>query len=75
MLYSGLNFGLDMDSRVAIVGPNGAGKSTFLKLVMGEIIPSKARARAQPHLYAVTQPPHVLEPDYPSSLPNPSKTI
>ena len=28
LLYAGLNFGLDMDSRVAIVGPNGAGKST-----------------------------------------------
>ena len=25
-LYENLDFGLDMDSRVAIVGPNGAGK-------------------------------------------------
>eukprot|EP00793_Prasinoderma_coloniale_P003118 PRCOL_00006585-RA len=40
-LYENLNFGLDCDSRVAIVGPNGAGKSTFLKLVMGEIIPTE----------------------------------
>ena len=40
-LYENLNFGRDCDSRVAIVGPNGAGKSTFLKLVMGEIIPTE----------------------------------
>jgi len=40
-LYEGLDFGLDMDSRVAIVGPNGAGKSTFLKLLEGDILPTK----------------------------------
>ena len=40
-LYQGLDFGLDMDSRVAIVGPNGAGKSTFLKLLEGEILPTQ----------------------------------
>ncbi len=31
------NFGLDLQSRVAIVGPNGAGKSTLLKLITGEL--------------------------------------
>lgn len=40
-LYQNLDFGLDMDSRVAIVGPNGAGKSTFLKLLEGDILPTK----------------------------------
>ena len=40
-LYENLDFGLDMDSRVAIVGPNVAGKSTFLKLVEGDILPTK----------------------------------
>mmetsp|Transcript_20851 Transcript_20851/g.45691 ORF Transcript_20851/g.45691 Transcript_20851/m.45691 type:complete len:620 (-) Transcript_20851:607-2466(-) len=40
-LYQNLDFGLDMDSRVAIVGPNGAGKSTFLHLLMGKIIPTE----------------------------------
>eukprot|EP00166_Cyanidium_caldarium_P003566 ctg_347.g174 len=33
MLYRNLHFGLDCDSRIAIVGPNGAGKSTLLKLL------------------------------------------
>ena len=40
-LYEGLDFGLDMDSRVAIVGPNGAGKSTFLKLLEGISCPRR----------------------------------
>jgi len=30
-LYSNLDFGVDLDSRIALVGPNGAGKSTLLK--------------------------------------------
>ena len=37
--------GIDMESRVAIVGPNGVGKSTFLKLLMGDIEPTKGEAR------------------------------
>jgi ATP-binding cassette subfamily F protein 2 len=40
ILYKDLNFGIDMDSRVAIVGPNGAGKSTFLQLLDGALQPS-----------------------------------
>lgn len=35
-LFTGLNFGIDCDSRIALVGPNGAGKSTLLKLMVGE---------------------------------------
>ena len=37
--------GIDMESRVAIVGPNGVGKSTFLKLLMGDIEPSRGEMR------------------------------
>ena len=39
ILYEHCDFGVDCDSRVAIVGPNGAGKSTFLKLLTAEIEP------------------------------------
>jgi ATP-binding cassette subfamily F protein 3 len=39
-LFRKLNFGLDMDSRVAVVGANGMGKSTMLKLLNGEIQPT-----------------------------------
>jgi ABC-type protease/lipase transport system fused ATPase/permease subunit len=30
-----VDFGIDLDSRIALVGPNGAGKSTLLKLIHG----------------------------------------
>uniref|UniRef100_A0A8C8MG10 ATP-binding cassette sub-family F member 2 n=1 Tax=Oncorhynchus tshawytscha TaxID=74940 RepID=A0A8C8MG10_ONCTS len=36
-IYKNLEFGIDLDTRVALVGPNGAGKSTLLKLLTGEV--------------------------------------
>ncbi|XP_045195664.2 ATP-binding cassette sub-family F member 1-like [Mercenaria mercenaria] len=39
VLFKNLDFGIDMNSRVAIVGPNGVGKSTFLKLLVGDLEP------------------------------------
>eukprot|EP00743_Colponemidia_sp_Colp-15_P001951 GILK01002123.1.p1 GENE.GILK01002123.1~~GILK01002123.1.p1 ORF type:complete len:715 (+),score=135.70 GILK01002123.1:47-2146(+) len=36
-LLTHVDFGIDQDSRVAIVGPNGAGKSTLLKILVGEL--------------------------------------
>jgi ABC-type multidrug transport system fused ATPase/permease subunit len=33
LLYEKLDFGVDLDSRIALVGPNGAGKTTLLKLL------------------------------------------
>lgn len=38
-LYKNLDFGIDMDSRVAIVGKNGTGKSTLLNLITGVLSP------------------------------------
>lgn len=37
-IYNNLEFGIDLDTRVALVGPNGAGKSTLLKLLTGEVM-------------------------------------
>ncbi|KAH9833878.1 P-loop containing nucleoside triphosphate hydrolase protein [Rhodofomes roseus] len=39
-LYQNLSFGIDMESRVAIVGQNGTGKSTLLNLITGSLQPS-----------------------------------
>ncbi|KAM7279333.1 hypothetical protein ACFE04_006467 [Oxalis oulophora] len=39
LLFKNLNFGIDLDSRIAMVGPNGIGKSTILKLISGELQP------------------------------------
>ncbi|KAK8846859.1 hypothetical protein IAR55_005948 [Kwoniella newhampshirensis] len=38
-LYQDLSFGIDMDSRIAIVGDNGTGKSTLLNLITGALQP------------------------------------
>ncbi|XP_038907092.1 ABC transporter F family member 3 [Benincasa hispida] len=40
ILFKNLNFGIDLDSRIAMVGPNGIGKSTILKLIAGELQPT-----------------------------------
>lgn len=44
-LFVKTEFGIDMNSRIAIVGPNGVGKSTFLKLLMGELEPVQGEVR------------------------------
>lgn len=49
-LYTGLEFGIDCDSRIALVGPNGAGKSTLLKLMELELKPTEGDIRRNPHL-------------------------
>ncbi|GMT02803.1 hypothetical protein PENTCL1PPCAC_24977 [Pristionchus entomophagus] len=45
VLFEKVEFGVDMDSRIAIVGPNGVGKSTILKLLMGKIHPTSGELR------------------------------
>jgi len=37
-IYRDVEFGVDLDTRLALVGPNGAGKSTLLKLISGEVM-------------------------------------
>ncbi|KAF6251500.1 flagellar associated protein [Scenedesmus sp. NREL 46B-D3] len=48
MLYKNLEFGIDCDSRIALVGPNGAGKSTLLKLMLGDLEPQWALSHDTP---------------------------
>ena len=50
ILYSGVDFGVDLDSRVALVGPNGAGKTTLLKIMTGELMPVTGSVRPHAHL-------------------------
>ena len=48
-IFDGLNLGIDMDSRIAIVGANGAGKTTLLNLIRGELRPSDGVCSISPH--------------------------
>jgi len=49
-IYKNLEFGMDLDTRLALVGPNGAGKSTLLKLIYGDLIPTEGMVRRHNHL-------------------------
>merc|ERR1712060_153898 len=61
ILYQGLNFGVDCDSRIAIVGPNGAGKSTFLKLLDGSLQPVDGFVRRHSKLSLARFTQHHIE--------------
>jgi len=60
-LFRGLNFGLDMNSRVCIVGPNGSGKSTIIKLITNELIPPEGEVRRNPRLRVGVYNQHFVE--------------
>ncbi|KAK9473795.1 P-loop containing nucleoside triphosphate hydrolase protein, partial [Dipodascopsis tothii] len=49
-LYEHLDFGVDMDSRIALVGPNGVGKSTLLNIMTGKLQPTNGRVQRHTHL-------------------------
>lgn len=49
-LYSKVDFGVDLQTRVALVGPNGAGKTTLIKLMTSELQPTKGQIKKNMHL-------------------------
>jgi len=49
-LYENLDFGVDMDSRTALVGPNGVGKSTLLRIFTGKLQPTRGTVSRHTHL-------------------------
>ncbi|XP_031286285.1 ABC transporter F family member 1 [Pistacia vera] len=61
LIYKNLDFGVDLDSRVALVGPNGAGKSTLLKLMTGELVPLDGMVRRHNHLRIAQYHQHLAE--------------
>lgn len=60
-IYRNLEFGIDLDTRLALVGPNGAGKSTLLKLLYGELQPSSGMIRKNSHLRIARYHQHLHE--------------
>ncbi|KAL2328568.1 hypothetical protein Fmac_021995 [Flemingia macrophylla] len=61
LIYKNIDFGVDLDSRIALVGPNGAGKSTLLKLMTGELMPSDGMVRRHNHLRIAQYHQHLAE--------------
>uniref|UniRef100_A0A8C7KJP3 ATP-binding cassette sub-family F member 2 n=1 Tax=Oncorhynchus kisutch TaxID=8019 RepID=A0A8C7KJP3_ONCKI len=60
-IYKNLEFGIDLDTRVALVGPNGAGKSTLLKLLTGELLPTDGMIRKNSHVKIGRYHQHLTE--------------
>jgi ATP-binding cassette subfamily F protein 2 len=50
LIYRNLEFGVDTESRIALVGPNGAGKSTLLKLMSGTLSATSGTISRHSHL-------------------------
>jgi ATP-binding cassette subfamily F protein 2 len=61
LIYTDLDFGMDLDTRVALVGPNGAGKSTLLKLIYGDLSPTTGMIRRHNHLKMARYHQHLHE--------------
>ena len=60
-IYRNLEFGIDLDTRLALVGPNGAGKSTLLKMLYGELVPTEGMIRTNTHLKIARYHQHLHE--------------
>ncbi|XP_077158746.1 ATP-binding cassette sub-family F member 2 isoform X2 [Paroedura picta] len=60
-IYTNLEFGIDLDTRVALVGPNGAGKSTLLKLLTGEHLQEQLDLDLSPLEYMMKCYPEIKE--------------
>lgn len=64
ILFEGVEFGVDTESRIAILGPNGAGKSTLLNLLLGNLHPTSGHVTRNGRLRtAVFTQHHVAQLD------------
>lgn len=61
LIYKKIDFGVDLDSRIALVGPNGAGKSTLLKLMTGDLVPLDGMVKRHNHLRIAQFHQHLAE--------------
>ncbi|KAL7667519.1 hypothetical protein ACOME3_010663 [Neoechinorhynchus agilis] len=61
LIIKGVDFGLDLDSRIALVGANGVGKSTLLKLIDGTLEPTSGQVRRNSRVRIVRYHQHLNE--------------
>jgi ATP-binding cassette subfamily F protein 2 len=60
-IYKNLEFGIDLDTRLALVGKNGCGKSTLLKMLFGDLVPTEGMIRKNSHLRIAQYHQHLHE--------------
>ncbi len=71
-LHLQVDFGVDLDSRIALVGPNGAGKSTLLKLMVGGLEPLDGMVKRYLQALCLSSPP---PPPPPGGPPQASPSV
>ena len=62
-LFSGVNFVINENDKIALMGKNGAGKSTLLKIVAGIINPSSGSIASPKDTVIAYLPQHLLTED------------
>lgn len=62
-LFSGVNFSINENDKIALMGKNGAGKSTLLKIVAGQNKPSTGSISAPKDTVIAYLPQHLLTQD------------
>ncbi|MEK6507890.1 ABC-F family ATP-binding cassette domain-containing protein [Myroides sp. C4067] len=62
-LFSGVNFSINENDKIALMGKNGAGKSTLLKIVAGVNKPSTGNISAPKDAVIAYLPQHLLTED------------
>ena len=62
-LFSNFSFSLLGSERVAIIGPNGIGKTTFLRLILGEVKPTKGETTITKNVGYLPQAPSEVDKD------------
>ncbi len=50
IILDNVDFGVNYKSRIALVGKNGSGKSTLMKIITGDLIPTKGEIKKDDHV-------------------------
>lgn len=62
-LFSKVSFVINENDKIALMGKNGAGKSTMMKIIAGELQPSKGHIRKSKESVIAYLPQHLLTED------------
>ncbi|KAH9089799.1 hypothetical protein LEN26_019041 [Aphanomyces euteiches] len=60
-LFTDVNFGIDMSSRIGILGVNGSGKSTLINLMLGKLEPTFGKVVRNPRVRISTFTQHHVD--------------